>query len=475
MENVPDYSRRKCLTGVSYTMFVFAECWAGLYDGRYDVLTIQNLVLNDDKFSQVRDNVRSTEVIIIDEISMLSKNSFEQLETVCRVLLDKDNYFGGLQVLVCGDFYQLPPVPDPLHNDNGNFCFESEVFKKCITHKVLLKKVVRHDEESLIKAVKESALGTLSEETDVFLKGLSRPLPNDIDTVHLFAKNIDSTMYNNEHLNKSSEEGRIYKAIRNEGGKKYLNKILAWNYLHLKINCPVILLVNLSGKLVNGLKGYVKYLEEDTISVYFSAINETHNIKRYLFSKYSVTKKSVVAQREQFPLVLGYSMTIHKAQGMTLENVVVNCTGIFQPGQFSVAIGRAVSSNGLQLLNYRKGICYLPKAVVSDFYKTESCQFLNDYSCCSNKSVSKISADTESFLDYDSDSEFEMNEIDFIEKNFIEEQSEITDQVLPSYIDLNYLKAFNFNEKPVTETHRKINIVCEKCDYSRLTFFCKVD
>jgi hypothetical protein len=86
--------------------------WAGLYDGRYDILTLKDLVVNDDKYDHVRRNVKSAEVIIIDEISMSSQKLFEQLEAVCNLLHDKNKYFGGLQVILCGDFYQLPPVPD---------------------------------------------------------------------------------------------------------------------------------------------------------------------------------------------------------------------------------------------------------------------------------------------------------------------------------------------------------------------------
>ena len=139
---------------------------------------------------------------MIDEISMLSLKTFEQLEVVCRVARGQDRYFGGLQVVLFGDFYQLPPVGNPLYNDEGKFCFESLIFCQYITHKVNLKTVVRQDDDLLIKAVRETALGCVSDEVDVFLKSLQRPIPENIQPIHLFPKNIDTTIFNNECLKK---------------------------------------------------------------------------------------------------------------------------------------------------------------------------------------------------------------------------------------------------------------------------------
>ncbi|XP_052809554.1 ATP-dependent DNA helicase PIF1-like [Mya arenaria] len=236
-------------------------------------------------------NVKQTKVVIIDEIFILSQKKFYQLEAVCRTKHDKRKYFCGLQVILCGDFYLLPPVPDDLHNDSGSFCFESEVFKNCVTHKINWKKVMRQEEDLLVQSVRETALGNISDEVDKFLKRLERTMPADIETVHLFSRNIDATIFN------------------------FSFKLSSFK----KNNCPVILLIDLGGKLVNGLKGCVKSLQDDSVTDLFSDINQTHDIKRHLFSKYGMTRKCVVAEREQFSLVLGYGMTIHKAQGMTHE------------------------------------------------------------------------------------------------------------------------------------------------------------
>jgi hypothetical protein len=81
---------------------------------------------------------------------------------------------------------------------------------------------MRQDEKLLIQAVRETALGTVSEEVDIFLKSLERPFEDATNLLHLFARNVDTTIFNNEKLDQLNEEGKIYKALKNTGSQKYL-------------------------------------------------------------------------------------------------------------------------------------------------------------------------------------------------------------------------------------------------------------
>ena len=98
------------------------------------------------------------------------QKDFEQLELVCRTTKENDKYFGGMQVITSGDFYQLPPVPNILYNDSGKFCFQSEIWNKVLCHKVNFTKVVRQTEPQLVRAVRETALGAVSQESDEFIR-----------------------------------------------------------------------------------------------------------------------------------------------------------------------------------------------------------------------------------------------------------------------------------------------------------------
>ena len=153
-------------------------------------------------------------------------------------------------------------------------------FKSPITHKLVRVQVVSQEDDKLINAIRETAVGTISEETNTFLHSLHRRLEiaENSTCTHLFARNIDATIFNSGCLERLDTEESIYKANINSVNSKYLNKILATNYLHLKVSCPVILLVNLGGRLVNGIHGLVRVFNDDNVTVYFLQINESHNV-----------------------------------------------------------------------------------------------------------------------------------------------------------------------------------------------------
>ena len=441
--------------------------WAGLYDGRYDNTTLKELVLTDDKYDKVRTNIRNCEIIIIDEMSMLSKKDFEQLELVCRTVKSNDIVFGGIQMVVCGDFYQLPPVGNSFYKDSGEYCFQSNFWPLVFTHRINLDVIMRQREPMFIRAVRETAVGSISEDVDIFLHSLSRNLPEKSTPVHLFSRNIDTALFNNVKIEELDTPGRLYIALKNNGPKKYLNKILAPKYLSLKIDCPVLLLRNLGGKLVNGLCGHVRAFEDDYVTVYFDSINETHKIERYNFTVYDMSKNVTIAQRKQFPLQLAYGLTIHKSQGMTLENVYVHCQGIFQSGQLSVAISRAKSSHCVQLEGYRKGLCPQPKSTVNSFYGIPSKPF-NDLECdcCRNRRII-VSDNSEEMNFIDSDeSEFEDNELDILESIDI---SSIP--LLPSYISTNDIRKSVMYDSPFTPLQLKVNEICSCINEAFLEIF----
>ena len=117
-----------------------------------------------------------------------------------------------------------------------------------------------------------------------------------------------------------------------------------------------MLIRNLSDTLVNGLRGVVKKLDTDSIEVKF-LINEKPvfvSISREIFTTFDPVEKIVIAKRVQFPLKACYGITIHKSQGMTLPELVVDCENCVQPGQLGVAVGRAVSVEGIKVVNLKK-------------------------------------------------------------------------------------------------------------------------
>ena len=119
-----------------------------------------------------------------------------------------------------------------------------------------------------------------------------------------------------------------------------------------------MLVRNLSDSLVNGLRGTVSQLMSDSVDAKFVFENKNVvvTIKPVVFTTFDPVGKIIIAKRTQLPLKLAYAMTMHKAQGMTLKNVFINCENCYQPGQIGVAVGRAQQVDCLRVMNLKKTI-----------------------------------------------------------------------------------------------------------------------
>ena len=233
-----------------------------------------------------------------------------------RLAIHADNankWFGGLQIIAVGDFYQLPPVPNPLYGDRGAFVFESPIWTSCITHHLNLNIVYRQDEVALINAIQETARGCVSKDTETFLRELGSTPKNLTNPVRLFATNFEKEQCNAIQIQQLGQPITIY-AGQDTGSEKYLKKITAPKQLACVIGCPVVVLMNINSQIVNGLRGVI---------LHHNDIGKAHEFKKELFTVYSPKRKDNRATRLQFPLALAYGLTIHKSQGMTLDEVEV--------------------------------------------------------------------------------------------------------------------------------------------------------
>lgn len=152
----------------------------------------------DENYCEQKNAIMNSDVLTIDEISILSLKLFDTLENICRHTRKHNKYFGSLQVIVIGDFFQLPPVPDLLKGDKGQYCFLSEKFQNIFQkHFVVLTDVLRQTEVDFITCINEVSKGTLlSEESLALLQRMKRPLPPGPPPVRLCAKKIDCDVFN---------------------------------------------------------------------------------------------------------------------------------------------------------------------------------------------------------------------------------------------------------------------------------------
>lgn len=317
---------------------------------------------------------------------MLDARTLGYIDSVLRILRDDEKPFGGIQVLLFGDFFQLPPV----EKENG-FCFTSNCWKELNLKTVFLEKIYRQKDEKFIRALSNMRVNSLTEE-DVELLCTREVNYNtyNSDILHIFSTNKEADNYNNFKFNSVKKPvhtfisiDKIHKKkqiieISRENPDKGLTKFdyITWEMfdkyckapqlLELKEGCKVMLLKNhnFAKGLINGSCGTVLKIEESSIIVRFD--NDVEEIiPSHTFEYYR--EGELAATREQYPLRLAYGITIHKSQGMTLEKLVVDCNRIFECGQAYVAISRVKTIEGLHLRSFSPNKILVNEEVI-DFY-----------------------------------------------------------------------------------------------------------
>lgn len=345
--------------------------------------TIQKCVSDILEKKTLVNKIRKCKLLAIDEISMLKGYTFTYIDQVLRMVREEDAPFGGIQVLLFGDFFQLPPVEQGY--SEKDFCFETQTWEDLNLATIKLEKIYRQTDLSFIKALNDIREGKITNDDINLLK--SREIDYDTSNssiLHIFSRNDEADNYNLKKFN--SLNSKIYSYSADLGvyrGKNFVKEKLnereliildifqknskATKTIEFKKGCRVMLLINLDFDkgLINGSCGEITALDKDGITVKFDNGIET-NVEKHEFEYYYNDEK--VASMTQYPLKLAYAITIHKSQGMTLDNVVVDCNKIFEEGQTYVALSRVRSINGLYLKGFTEDKIKVNKKVV-EFYK----------------------------------------------------------------------------------------------------------
>jgi hypothetical protein len=171
---------------------------------------------------------------------------------------------------------------------------------------------MRQSDPKLIQAIQEVSTGFVSDSSDKFIKQLERPLPEE-GCVRLMSTNIEGDFFNADKLFEMQGDFHIYTAV-DEGDQHYLRRLLASKELYLKLQCPVIILRNLSQNIVNGMRGVVVKMEEHCVQVQLDD-GRVITIERVMFTRFQESTEKILASHLQIPLKPAFALTFHKAQG----------------------------------------------------------------------------------------------------------------------------------------------------------------
>ena len=300
---------------------------------------------------------KKCQCLVVDEVSMLSLTLLNVIHKLANRARDteKEQPLGGVQVIFVGDFFQLPPVSRTGDNDKRIYCFQSPLWKSIVKETVLLKQPFRQKEAELAGVLEEIRWGRLTEEGQALLSTAgSSPMVGQ-DT-QLFTHRADVDALNQGELDKLKGERHTYKAI-DKGQPGYVKMLQhscrAPDTLQLKERALVCLCktIDLPRGLVNGLTGIVvgftKTLKNPL--VLFERLDATKPVQIQPAVFKVTVGEHVVSSRTQMPLILGWGLSIHSAQGMSLDRAVLHLESTFEYGQAYVALSRLRSLQGMRL------------------------------------------------------------------------------------------------------------------------------
>lgn len=277
----------------------------------------------------------------------------QKLEAVARHIRKNDKPFGGIQLILCGDFLQLPPVVDKSKTAK-RFCFQSPCWDKCIELCFELREVHRQKDQEFVSILNSIRIGRVTKDiNERLVQTANQRIESDgILATRLCSHTNDSKMINDSKLKDLNGEEKIFSSQDSDNATKLLDmQTVAPSKLILKIGAQVMLLknVNVNAGLVNGARGVVTRFEEGFPVVRFKNKKEfTARMERW----YVKNSNGTLLCRKQIPLNLAWAFSIHKSQGLTLDCVEMSLAKIFEAGQAYVALSRAQSLDTLRVLDF---------------------------------------------------------------------------------------------------------------------------
>ena len=337
-------------TGIAATHMngVTIHSWSGL--GIRNTLTDRDL-LGLSKKRHLARRFEKTNVLILDEVSMLHSFRLDLIDRICKMFKQNLRPFGGMQMVLCGDFFQLPPVSK--NNEEVHFIDKSQIWQDMNLKVCYLDEQHRHDDSVLTQVLHDIRTSKVGEHTlEPLRKRYKRAIAGVETPTKLYTHNLDVDVMNNKELEKLPEKAKTY-SMDSRGNSKLAEILkkscLAPEKLKLKKGAVVMFVKN------NFEKGYVN----GTLGKIIGFNRENMPIIKTLQGKEIIAgpeswrieeEGKIKAEIRQIPLRLAWAITVHKSQGTTLDAAEIDLSKSFVEGMGYVALSRLRSLDGLRLM-----------------------------------------------------------------------------------------------------------------------------
>jgi len=310
--------------------------------------------------------VARTKVLIIDEVSMLAPATLAMVEMVCREIKQNQQSFGGIQVILVGDFFQLPPITREkelilqkalLEETIPQFAYDAPCWRQSDLVICYLSEQHRQEDRDFLSVLSAIRSNSYDKSHHVHIEKRRVAIKNVPDDIpRLFSHNVDVDRVNSEELLKLQSKEHVFE-MTTQGvpllATALMKGCLSPEILKLKVGAKVMFTKNnLQAGFVNGTLG-----EVDELVSYGSPLIRLKNGRIIMAEPMDWTVEEggrVRARITQVPLRLAWAITVHKSQGMSLDEAAMDLTDVFEFGQGYVALSRVRSLAGLYLLGWNE-------------------------------------------------------------------------------------------------------------------------
>jgi len=349
--------------------------WSGIYLGNGTIEQQVNKIIKSVYKVAVWKDI---EILVIDEVSMMSKKIMELLDKIGKRIRKSEKPFGGIQLVFSGDFYQLPPVGNKEEPETMQFCFESELWNKTFTKEnhIQLVKIFRQKDEAYCTILNEIREGRLKRSSlNKLMERVNRDKTIDnLKPTKLFPVRSKGDVMNAEEMSNLNEKEVIFECKINvdlpvsEKEKEYKTKftalqikaeldfiqsnLLCEKVLRLKVGAQVMSIANIefpNGIICNGSQGVITRITAEGLPIvkFYSGFEAIMNY--HIWPSENIPGTGIA----QIPLILAWAITIHKSQGASLDCAEIDVgSSVFECGQTYVALSRVRNFEGLYLTSF---------------------------------------------------------------------------------------------------------------------------
>lgn len=330
-------------------------------------LPFETLIKKISKKSYIKDRILSTEILIIDEISMMSLCIFEKINKICQVIRKDTSFFGGIQVILVGDFLQLLPVFTERNKSESvdtRLIFESALFNKYFTKTniINLKYNFRQQSDSTYKNIlnRMRIKTNTQEDFDILNNRLNIKDIDDSNIVHIVVSNKKANDINTYYMNKLQGKCKTYKAkycnttneLQSELLKELQYQLKQKNIeeISLKIGARVMLIKNIDtdSGLYNGATGIVIDFNNENPIIKF----DNGNTSIISIQNFELEIDNVKVFATQLPLIICYAITVHKSQSQTISKAIIDIADAFCDSMVYTCLSRVSNLEGLYLKSF---------------------------------------------------------------------------------------------------------------------------